>query len=591
MAPTFGILHAFHANTMTKDIQAPTNYDVVCDIRLGKHHPGNKLHNDAICSNIPKYEHLCSIRTNNLVRLVHLCFSIVSHCRKKSCRFLRQASSQGTETWEDIGDANAIWYTYQCFERKVRGGNASNKELCNTHEDIVSEILSTLHYGKDLLPFQSNTNSLSNDNKFSITHPPSTGGNQHDVAIVETPNDIAVINTAATDDILSYTHMKNNVGKQLEHIPSKSIVKQIYGQKNMTVEEFQAKKKIRDKNNKMLCQSRDPSSRPKCTGLHFSDDQMKTIKSIFFTDNGSFNTNTLKDIDYSSSLHGLIQFTNGNKAGAKDKRWQVPIKNHDKQNRQGSFVSSFVRTRQKMEYLLIKAGHFDPTVERIAELTMLIGGTEDQSIHHDVARYLTSYHHATYEDLGWEEKRKEYNEAMRGPHAPCSMLFAMSTDRTMNLGVQSTELNISQDNNSCTVREGDPAETFPILRSNEWLTEIEINGAVAFTGDFLHAGVAATNTAGNEGADVNAVIAKLTNIKGPRTESAIQRYSVLYRDTHNLDTISRLHLATEPLYTGMVVPKDTIGYTGAQANRPDGQLPKRKKKKNNIRSKLILATH
>ncbi len=139
---------------------------------------------------------------------------------------------------------------------------------------------------------------------------------------------------------------------------------------------------------------------------------------------------------------------------------------------------------------------------------------------------------------------------MLSSHEPCSMLFSMSKDKTIHLGVQSieltTELNVNSEIMACTVTDGVPGKTFPIVRSNKWLTVIKICGAVAFTGDFLHAGVAAPVIDGPGGVEVDVFFKQLTTIQSKKN-ATISQYFNLYLGTSKLDIISRLHLTTQLL--------------------------------------------
>jgi len=126
-----------------------------------------------------------------------------------------------------------------------------------------------------------------------------------------------------------------------------------------------------------------------------------------------------------------------------DYRWQVPLQRHD--------TDHLVATRSMVESLLIEEGIVNPEQERIHDMGILIGGTEDQSIHHDIPRQTTSWlpqdpatsdEDQIVEPLvgGWEYDRVAYNEAMASPFAPCSVLIGLGGNSTARIGVQKNQI-------------------------------------------------------------------------------------------------------------------------------------------------------
>eukprot|EP00980_Cylindrotheca_fusiformis_P022834 scaffold9825_cov203-Cylindrotheca_fusiformis.AAC.3 len=119
-------------------------------------------------------------------------------------------------------------------------------------------------------------------------------------------------------------------------------------------------------------------SMPKLQKAKISDGALQQLKAIFFDKDGSLNSKLLGDIDC-TDRNGYINFANEQSSSTRaDKRWQVPLKRHSKRRRVGS--------RARIEKLLSSEKLVDLKVEAIHDLGMLIGGTQDQSIHHDIPR-------------------------------------------------------------------------------------------------------------------------------------------------------------------------------------------------------------
>jgi hypothetical protein len=85
--------------------------------------------------------------------------------------------------------------------------------------------------------------------------------------------------------------------------------------------------------------------------------------------------------------------------------------------------------------------------EFLHEVGLIIGGTEDQSLHHDISRQFASWtkNDTKKEDeydrqAGWEVNRLNYNEAMSSPFAPSSILLALGSADDVFLGIQRNEV-------------------------------------------------------------------------------------------------------------------------------------------------------
>lgn len=113
-----------------------------------------------------------------------------------------------------------------------------------------------------------------------------------------------------------------------------------------------------------------------------------------------------------------------------------------------------VKTRLEIESIFAEMGIISPDRECLDEIGLLIGGTEDQSLHHDIARKFVHWYeepksgkvvfddHSTYADVlvGWEVDRLQYNRMISSPSGPAAVLIAMGPRSKMLLGVQKDQI-------------------------------------------------------------------------------------------------------------------------------------------------------
>jgi hypothetical protein len=116
-----------------------------------------------------------------------------------------------------------------------------------------------------------------------------------------------------------------------------------------------------------------------------------------------------------------------------------------------------IATRETVERILSSIGVFNPRHEIIRDLGILVGGTEDQSLHHDIPRQTAGWRardglpreddmdgeddqDAELITPGWEINRLAYNEVMTGPFPPRSVLFGLGNDDTVRLGIQKNQI-------------------------------------------------------------------------------------------------------------------------------------------------------
>lgn len=314
-------------------------------------------------------------------------------------------------------------------------------------------------------------------------------------------------------------------------------------------------------------------SRPRLQQVRLSADGIIALRKLFFDPDGSLNDAIKHDID-ASYKHGYINFENFLCMKKRhDKRWQVPIRKHCLGNR--------VRTRQAVEQIL--TGIFNPETEALYDLGILVGGTEDQSLHHDVARQcvswlpqecLNSCETGMIPVTGWEIDRLAYNEAMSSPIAPSSILICMGDAGEVLLGVQKDQV-LRIGSKFCRIKGGVDKECFEIVRENEFLVVVRAKIGAMFTGDFPHAGVRHVK--------VNSPQERLLMELNNRIASVLEQYidydrlaqmkavvGVLCRFP-NLDQLCRLHCSTEIRAANLSIPANTIGFSDCLANLPDNR--------------------
>jgi hypothetical protein len=242
---------------------------------------------------------------------------------------------------------------------------------------------------------------------------------------------------------------KKNEGAEISHFSVGGKIKLPYRIHNgcllvteneLSHEEFCNQTKLMTKVNKTLPRPFHPGvSRPRLQKVELSTKARFQLRSIFFDSDGSLRDSILDDIDL-STRHGYINFANASCQDQRnDYRWQVPIKRH---------TMRVVAVRSAVESLFSEQKILLPGHEKIHDLGILIGGTEDQSIHHDIPRQTTSWlpEEPSISEIsgvpvtGWEFDRAAYNEAMASPYAPSSILLGMSDSGEVNLGVQKNQI-------------------------------------------------------------------------------------------------------------------------------------------------------
>jgi len=308
------------------------------------------------------------------------------------------------------------------------------------------------------------------------------------------------------------------------------------------------------------------TSRPKFQRLELSHDQIKRLRDLYFDSDGSLSDSIRKDVD-SSAKHGFINFNNPACRTRFDSRWQVPIRKHG--------CVSLVPTRNTTEQVLRDV--IDREVETLYDLGILVGGTEDQSLHHDTARQIITW---MPEDkkmpvMGWEIDRLEYNAAMSSRNAPASILLGMNEKTEALLGVQKDQIiRCDGETKNCQII-GGKGEIYEIVRENKSLVVIKANNAIMFTGDFPHAGVRNISKGTPEDEMMTKLYKKIQSAIDELHQDDLVGQSRAVLDvlcnTPGLIRICRLHCSTEMLTGNMRIPVNTVGFSECVPNPLDAR--------------------
>jgi hypothetical protein len=102
---------------------------------------------------------------------------------------------------------------------------------------------------------------------------------------------------------------------------------------------------------------------------------------------------------------------------------------------------------QNIQALLEQDGIIHKDYEFLNDVGLIIGGSEDQSLHHDICRNFSYWASSVpeiqddnYQVVGWEVDRLQYNEAMSSPFAPSSILVGLGDEENVYLGIQRDQI-------------------------------------------------------------------------------------------------------------------------------------------------------
>lgn len=381
----------------------------------------------------------------------------------------------------------------------------------------------------------------------------------------------------------------------------------LFDKEDMTCEEFVKKTRFMEQVNYRFGRDFTDKSRFMLKHINLPDAVLEEIRDLFFEENGAFKKSIIEDVDISiANDPRYISFGKATTTSQReDKRWQVSFR-HD------NGICAPVKTRHALQKIFYEYKILDEEHEEINDLGILIGGTEDQRIHHDVARQIAVwYEHKSLSAsseihpplTGWEVDRLEYNEAMASEYAPASLLLSLNRNRTLFLGVQNNHVEllnnnnnnisgsdvagtaaggggggggekISDDNQWCKITGGCGAK-YRIIRKNNNLSVIEVHGGGIFTGDFPHSGVRNFRVDSEEGALIDKfvkIIGKVIN-DTPSRERIMRSQKTITEMTkfEGLDKICRLHCSTKIKKGIYRQPVNTVGFSYCQLNERDSR--------------------
>jgi hypothetical protein len=240
-------------------------------------------------------------------------------------------------------------------------------------------------------------------------------------------------------------------------------------------------------------------------------------------------------------------------------------------------LASHIHARDALESALEAEHVVFPQFEALDDIGLLIAGTEDQPLHHDVARSFTEWvskvNYNAEEEApvpGWEVGRREYNMAMVSPYAPSSVILGLGEETKVLLGVQRDQIERVKSSGKCTVVGGTGKE-FYIVRETEHLVVIEAERGFMFTGDFKHAGVKNVSHMSPENALVELLIKQMSTILDDKSLSARAQSTGIVDmlcTFPELNKLCRFHCTTQ-LHDGkMKPPLNTMGFIGCLPNPP-----------------------
>jgi hypothetical protein len=246
-----------------------------------------------------------------------------------------------------------------------------------------------------------------------------------------------------------------------------------------------------------------------------------------------------------------------------------------------------IPTREKINEIFVELGVIDPEHESLHEIGILIGGTEDQSLHHDCARRFVKWHP---EAMTGKESQKElanmegvldgfeidvlrYNTVMSSPYAPSSLLVGLGPSGDMLVGVQKDRILRETLGSKWCVIEGADDVKYEIVRETGTLAVLRVSGGVIFTGDFPHCGVRNFHRGTPDEElvkDLNQKIRTITNEYSSRQRVSRSKTVVeMLGQFPGLNRLCRLHCSTQTHDCSISIPFNMIGYAECFANQRD----------------------
>ena len=150
-----------------------------------------------------------------------------------------------------------------------------------------------------------------------------------------------------------------------------------------------------------------------------------------------------------------------------DNRWQVIF---DEDGKTAKFFREF------LSKALI--GQVIPDIETLGNISVIVGSTGTQRIHHDVVTVENPVEH------------KDEADIMMRCNAPSLILIGMGRKETFQFGIQRDQIVVDSGKKKAIAINGD-GNVLSVVDECDDLVTVEIQGGCMFTGDFQHAGVMA----------------------------------------------------------------------------------------------------
>lgn len=293
-------------------------------------------------------------------------------------------------------------------------------------------------------------------------------------------------------------------------------------------------------------------ARERFTALEISSAMVGELKELFFSVDGTLRSSLVDDFDNSKqSGHGFITLE---QEDTKDLRWMLPFKAKQSEHTSSTFtdveriVGNFINLKE----------------EKLHGIVLIVGGTKDQPIHHDVARKFTD----GYETV---EDALRYYHDMESPYAPSSILIDMSERDEVLLGVQRDQVyHVRSDWRKCTIANSGPME-YEIIRETEHIVVIAVPFGCMFTGDFKHAGVCNVNQNSEDYALLERLMSELVPVLTKKSHKKKMKAALdVLMKCKGIQSLCRFHCCTEKIGGKFSVGSNTVGYTGCKEKEPDG---------------------
>jgi hypothetical protein len=235
-----------------------------------------------------------------------------------------------------------------------------------------------------------------------------------------------------------------------------------------------------------------------------------------------------------------------------------------------------IGARDDLESTLAMEKVVFPQVETLDEVGILIAGTEDQPLHHDLGRIFSGWvssmakYNAKEEDpvAGWEVGRMEYNAAMASPYAPSSIIVPMGEEAF--LGIQKDQIR-KVEPDRCVVK-GGTEEMLEVVRETEHLVVVRTKRGFMLAGNFPHAGVRNVSEQSLENDLVNLLNDRISNIYADESFVTSRHQLAAVIDMlckfPSLNKLCRFHCTTRLLEGKMKPLFNTVGFTGCLVNPP-----------------------